>query len=153
MFAWPDILKITPFMALILLMIQPMGLKALPPYINIQERTRESDVVVEGRIEKIQKVEASKDVYTALLTIQVLKVYKGKSPAKIMLKMRIVPESWGRDLREPPPVKKTYFFFLQKSKKRDGEKAKFSPYDPTPFSFAEATEKNRMNIQLELLGP
>ena len=127
------------------------ALEAAPPFISVQDRVKESDVILLGRIKAVKRERRNKFSYRAVLFIDVKETYKGKVPKEIQVELIIEPDGYGGYLREPP-TPSTYIFFLNRAriKSRDLAGKALTPYDPQMFCFLEPTDDNVMEVQLYL---
>lgn len=129
---------------------------ALPPFIPLEKRAEEADVVIVGEITRVTTSGLNEVSRAASVRVRVLEVLKGKKPAgEFSVNFIIFPDSVESQLRKPPQPGK-YFLFLNIQKVRDvsgrgGEALVL--YRPHPFSYAQFTPANLRIIQAAVGRP
>ena len=114
------------------------GSAALPPFIPLAQRVKESDVVVVGDISRVRSRHLNAASRAGSIRINVLKTLKGEKPPKTFsVSFLVFPNSWEDRLRKAPPPGR-YFIFLKKKMVEDkqgrlGEVLVL--YRPHPFSY------------------
>lgn len=130
-------------------------LQALPPFIPLETRVRESDLIIVGDIIQVRSRKLNRSSRAASIRIRVEKVLKGKleDSKELTVSFLVFPNSYESRLREPPP-RGRYFIFLIKQKVKDrqgrtGEAVVL--YRPEPFSYEPYNSWN-IKIMRSLLG-
>lgn len=136
--------------ALLLLPAVVSPLLALPPYIPLEKRVEEADIVIVGEVLKVTTSGLNEASRAASMTIRLVEVLKGKRPpAEFSVNFLVFPGSYENQLRKPPKPGK-YFLFLTLQKVRDagGQSAEVVVlFRPHPFSYATMTPGNTRTIQ------
>ena len=128
---------------------------ALPPFIPLETRTREADVVIVGEVVEVLSHRTGETTRAAMIRVLVMEELKGRvGLPQLTVHFVVFPGSYENHLRSPPARGK-YFLFLQKEEVKDAAgKAgmAFVLYRPHPFSFAPVTAENRSKVEAGLRG-
>ncbi len=123
---------------------------ALPPFIPLETRVREADIIIIGDIIKVRNQKLNSASSAAGIRIRSVETLKGDSPGKeFSVSFLVFPGSYEDQLRKPP-AKGRYFLFLKKKKVRDAQgKEGVVPvlYRPHPFSYAIHNKENLQRLK------
>lgn len=135
--------------------LSPTALQALPPFIPLETRVRESDLIIVGEIVRVQSRKLNESSRAASIRIRVEKILKGKlnHTGELTVSFLVFPNSYESRLRRPPP-RGRYFIFLIKQQVKDrrgrmGEAIVL--YRPEPFSYEPYNAWN-IKIMRSLVG-
>jgi len=137
---------------LLLPVSRPGPLEALPPYIPLADRLKESDVVIVGDIVKVTLKKLNSTTSAGNIQIRVVRTIKGSNtdaPPEFSVSFLVFPKSLESRLRKPPPVGR-HFIFLKKKKVRD-KNGKTGIvvvlYRPHPFSYEPYEKESRKKME------
>jgi len=137
------------FLAIILIIFSTGMLYALPPWVPLEQRTADSDLVVAAKVDRIsvRPLNAGSSSVSARLTVT--DFLKGQYDSReFYITFLIFPQSMENHLREPPP-EGSFIFFLKKVTVTDASGRQGQTlvlYHPLPFSYVDDTPENRSKI-------
>ena len=132
------------------------ALAALPPFIPLEKRAEEADIVIVGEITRVSTSGLNEASQAASVHIRLVEVLKGKKPPRAFsVNFLIFPDSVESQLRRPPKPGR-YILFLNVQKVRDmsgrgGEALVL--YRPHPFSYAQFTPANLRIVHAAVSRP
>lgn len=121
---------------------------ALPPFISLQDRLRDSDIVIDCNITNNDVRNYVPGIAIVSSHIKVNEIIKGSIEKEFSLTFFIFPNDLEQRLREAPRPER-YYIFLKRKQTSDANGNKGTAlvlYDPEPFAFSLVTEETKKEL-------
>lgn len=133
----------------------PAALSALPPWISLEERTRNSDLVLVGEVQQAGAENFTNHARRGEIRIRRLKTLKGRLEREFLNVSFLMAEGMSEGKIGDVPERGTYLVFLKRQQVRDAAGHTGTAlvlYRPHLFAFAEYSAENEAKVKAAAAG-